>query len=251
MFLFASNIRAVFWVAVVPAGLAVLLIIFGVNDPAGDHADKKAHAPIRFSDIARLDRMFWSVVAIGAVFTLARFSEAFLILKASADGLSFALAPLVLVVMNIVYALGAYPAGALSDNFSTNRLLLLGAGTLVAADLLLAFSTNLFATFLGIALWGAAHGPYTRPVRKACCQARTDSNTRVSLRTLQSRHRSGIIICERHRRLALGLRWSSRYVSRWRELRYRRGFDASGRDSISRLTTGVDRPEWVSSSRSG
>ncbi len=154
MFLFASDMRAVFWVAVVPAGLAVLLVIFGVKDPAGDHVHKTAHAPIRFNDIARLDKSFWSVVAIGAVFTLARFSEAFLILKASAAGLPLALAPLVLVVMNIVYALGAYPAGALSDNFSTSRLLLLGAGTLVAADLSLAFSTSLFTTFLGIALWG-------------------------------------------------------------------------------------------------
>ncbi len=154
LFLFASNIRAVFWVAVVPAGLAVLLLIFGVNDPADDHVDKKAHAPIRFNDIARLDRMFWSVVAVGAMFTLARFSEAFLILKASADGLPLALAPLVLVVMNIVYAVGAYPTGALADNVSTSRLLVLGAGTLVAADLLLAFSNSLFATFLGIVLWG-------------------------------------------------------------------------------------------------
>ncbi len=154
MILFASDIRAVFWIAAVPAVLAVLLIIFGVSDPDIDHADKEVRKPIRLSDIARLDRIFWRIVGIGAVLTLARFSEAFLILKASADGLPLALAPLVLVVMNIVYALGAYPAGALSDSFSTNRLLLLGACTLVAADLLLAFSSGLIATFLGIALWG-------------------------------------------------------------------------------------------------
>ena len=154
MILFASNMRAVFWVAVVPAGLAVLLIIFAVKDPAGEAVDKKARAPIRFADVARLDTAFWRVVAIGAVFTLARFSEAFLILKASADGLSLAHVPLVLVVMNLVYALGAYPAGALSDTFRTSRLLLLGAITLVAADLSLAFSSGLTGTFLGIALWG-------------------------------------------------------------------------------------------------
>jgi MFS family permease len=112
-------------------------------------------APIQLKDIARLGGAFWTVVAIGTVFTLARFSEAFLILKASADGLPLALAPLVLVVMNIVYALGAFPAGALSDHFSAGRLLLLGAATLVAADLSLAFSSNLIGTFLGIALWGA------------------------------------------------------------------------------------------------
>ena len=154
MYLFASNMRSVFWVAVVPAGLAVLLVIFGVRDRDCDHDDKKPRAPIGFTDIARLDGIFWTVVAIGAVFTLARFSEAFLILKATADGLPLALAPLVLVVMNIVYAFGAYPVGALSDNFSTSRLLLLGAGTLVAADLSLALSSSLIGTFLGIALWG-------------------------------------------------------------------------------------------------
>ena len=154
MIVLASDIRAVFWVAAVPAGLAVLLIIFAVNDRDRQRGDGEARAPVRLNDIARLDKDFWRVVAIGAVLTLARFSEAFLILKASADGLSLALAPLVLVVMNIVYALGAYPAGALSDSLGTNRLLLLGACTLVAADLLLAFSSSLITTFLGIALWG-------------------------------------------------------------------------------------------------
>ncbi|MGB5346018.1 MAG: MFS transporter [Woeseia sp.] len=154
MFLLASDMRAVFWVAVIPAGLAVLLIIFGVKDPAAVGDEKNASAPVRFADIARLDRGFWSVVVIGVVFTLARFSEAFLILKASADGLPIALAPLVLVVMNIVYAGGAYPAGALADHFSASKLLLLGAGTLIAADLALAFSASVPGTFVGIALWG-------------------------------------------------------------------------------------------------
>lgn len=154
MYLLASNVRAVFWVAVVPAGIAVLLVIFGVKDDGSDHDDKEARVPIHFKDIARLDKTFWSVIVIGAVFTLARFSEAFLILKASAEGLPFALAPLVLVVMNIVYGLGAFPAGVLSDNFSAKKLLLLGAATLVAADLSLAFSSGLAGTFVGIALWG-------------------------------------------------------------------------------------------------
>ncbi len=155
MLVFSGDMRAVFWVAVVPAGLAVLLVVFGVRDRAGEPDDVKVQAPIRVSDVAGLSGTFWNVVAIGVVFTLARFSEAFLILKASADGLPMALAPLVFVVMNVVYALGAYPAGALSDSFGNSRLLLLGAGTLVAADLLLAFSTSLFGTFSGIALWGA------------------------------------------------------------------------------------------------
>lgn len=154
MFLLASDMRAVFWVAVIPAGLAVLLIIFAVKDPEVDRDAKNVSAPVRFADIARLDKNFWSVIVIGVVFTLARFSEAFLILKASADGLPMALAPLVLVAMNVVYAVGAYPAGALSDHFSAGRLLLLGAGTLIAADLALAFSAGLPGTFAGIVLWG-------------------------------------------------------------------------------------------------
>lgn len=154
MFLFANNLRAVFWVAAIPAGIAVLLVIFVVRDHNCDDEEKKAHAPMRFQDIAFLGRTFWSVVAIGAMFTLARFSEAFLILKASTEGLPFALAPFVLVVMNIMYGLGAYPAGALSDHFGTSRLLFLGAATLIAADLVLAFSSGLVGIFVGIALWG-------------------------------------------------------------------------------------------------
>lgn len=100
--------RAIFWVAVVPAGLAVLLVVFRVRDRACEPDDAKAQVPIRFSDICRLSGTFWNVVAIGVVFILARFSEAFLILKASAEGLPIALAPFVLVVMNIVYALGYF-----------------------------------------------------------------------------------------------------------------------------------------------
>lgn len=153
MFLFAGSMRAVFWVAVIPAGIAVLLVIFAVRDHVRDD-HKKTHAPMRFQDIAGLDRAFWSVVAIGAMFTLARFSEAFLILKANAGGLPVALTPFVLVVMNVAYGLGAYPAGALSDHFGSSRLLLYGAAALIAADLVLAFSSGLVGIFIGIALWG-------------------------------------------------------------------------------------------------
>jgi len=154
MFLLASDMRAVFWIAVIPAGLAVLLVLFGVKDQAGHDAEHAARIPIQFKDVTRFGKEFRTVLVIGTVFTLARFSEAFLILKASADGLPFALAPLVLVAMNIVYALGAYPAGTLSDHFSSSRLLIFGAVTLIAADLVLAFSSSLYGTFLGIALWG-------------------------------------------------------------------------------------------------
>ncbi|MDH5261342.1 MAG: MFS transporter [Gammaproteobacteria bacterium] len=154
MYLLASDMRAVFWIAVIPAGLAVLLVLFGVKDQVGHDAEHAARIPIQFKDVTRFGKEFQTVLVIGTVFTLARFSEAFLILKASADGLPFALAPLVLVAMNIVYALGAYPTGTLSDHFSSSRLLIFGAVTLIAADLVLAFSSSLYGTFFGIALWG-------------------------------------------------------------------------------------------------
>lgn len=154
MYLLAGDMRAVFWIAVLPATLAVLVVLFGVRDHKSHGDAGEARAPIRIREIVRLSGPYRTVVIIGTVFTLARFSEAFLILKASAVGLPFALAPLVLVAMNLVYALSAYPAGALSDHFTGSRLLLLGAGALVAADLTLAFSKSLVGNFLGIALWG-------------------------------------------------------------------------------------------------
>jgi len=154
MYLLASDMRAVFWIAAIPAALAVLLVLFAVKEHTSHDADSSARVPLRIQEITQLGKRFRAVLMIGAVFTLARFSEAFLILKASADGLPFALAPLVLVAMNIVYALGAYPAGALSDHCTSSRLLACGAVTLLAADLVLAFSSNLYGTFLGIALWG-------------------------------------------------------------------------------------------------
>lgn len=155
MALFAGDMRAVFWIAVIPAGLAVALVVVGVEDRTGDAQAQKARAPIRISDIKQLDNAFWGVVAIGVLFALARFSEAFLILKANAEGLPLTLAPLVLVVMNVVYALGAYPAGALSDALNARGLLLLGLAALIAADLLLALVPGLAGAFVGIALWGA------------------------------------------------------------------------------------------------
>lgn len=155
MFLFSNDMRAVFWVAVVPGLIAVLLVVLGVEDHAHGQAAGHARSPIRLRDLAQLGRAFWTVVLIGVVFTLARFSEAFLVLKATAEGLPLALAPLVLVVMNIVYGLGAYPAGVVSDSFGSRGLLMTGIGALIGADLALALIPSLFGAFLGIALWGA------------------------------------------------------------------------------------------------
>lgn len=154
MMLFADNMRAVFWVAVIPAALAVICVLVGVEDRGSAAASVTARPPIQWRDLTKFNLPFWTVVAIGVVFTLARFSEAFLILRACSEGLPLALAPLVLVVMNLVYALGAYPAGALSDRIPARGLLLAGMSALIAADLILALAPGLIGAFLGIALWG-------------------------------------------------------------------------------------------------
>lgn len=156
MAIFADNMRAVFWAAAIPAAIAVLCVVFGVDErqrTAG--AVDLAIPPVRLKDLAGLDRAFWTVVAIGAAFTLARFSEAFLVLKANREGLPFAFAPLALIVMNLVYMLGAYPAGALADRVSPAILLVFGLAALIAADLTLAVAPGLQGAFAGIALWGA------------------------------------------------------------------------------------------------
>jgi MFS family permease len=152
MGLLANDMRMVFWLALFPALIAVALVIVGVEDRGASEAS--ARAPIRVRDLKRLDTGFWSVVAVGVAFTLARFSEAFLVLKASAEGLPLAFAPLVLVAMNVVYALGAAPSGALADRVPARRLLLWGLAALIAADMALAFGDGLLAAFSGIALWG-------------------------------------------------------------------------------------------------
>lgn len=153
MALLANDMRIVFWLALIPASIAVALVIVGVEDHAASETEAKP--PIRLGDLKRLSAAFWSVTALGVIFTLARFSEAFLVLKASDEGLPLVLAPLVLVVMNAVYALGAAPAGVLSDRISARTLLLYGLTALVAADVALAFVPGIWGAFVGIALWGA------------------------------------------------------------------------------------------------
>ena len=155
MIVFANDMRAVFWVAVIPGVLAVLCVIFGVGDAPREPGEQHVPPPVKLADLGQLRGAFWAVVGIGVVFTLARFSEAFLILKAHDEGLPLALAPAVLVVMNLVYALGAYPAGALSDSVRARHLLLGGLVILIAADLVLALTQGVAGALVGIALWGA------------------------------------------------------------------------------------------------
>lgn len=153
MVYFQDDMRAVFWVAVLPAVISAIIVLLWVKEPQG-RGETISRAPLRFQELRQFEKSFWTVVGIGVVFTLARFSEAFLILRAGQGGLPIALAPLVLVAMNIVYSLGAYPAGILSDRVQPKLLLQWGLLCLILADALLAFGETLISVFIGIALWG-------------------------------------------------------------------------------------------------
>lgn len=158
MLLLAGDIRAVFAWAVVPAVIAVLLLILGVDEPKRSATHKAARLPIRWAEVRDMGPPFWSVVAIGVVFTLARFSEAFLVLRAQGVGLNATLIPLVLIVMNVVYAAVAAPAGSLSDRMDRRLLLAAGLGVLILADVVLAFGTSIGGVLVGVALWGGHLG---------------------------------------------------------------------------------------------
>ncbi|WP_332778219.1 MFS transporter [Polaromonas sp.] len=153
MLLWTNDFRAIFWVAIIPASLAVALLVFGVREPERPQGTLRTN-PISRNNLRRLRGPYWWVVAIGAVFTLARFSEAFLVLRAVQGGLPLAYTPLVLVAMNVIYALGAYPFGRLSDAMSHTRLLGWGLLVLIAADALLAWSSHWACVGAGILLWG-------------------------------------------------------------------------------------------------
>jgi MFS family permease len=156
MLLWANDFRAVFWAACVPAMLCVALLVWGVREP--ERPDRAPGAirtnPISRANLARLSSAYWWVVAIGAVFTLARFSEAFLVLRAEQGGLPLAATPLVLIALNLVFSVGAYPLGRLSDSVSHTKLLVAGLLVLIAADGLLAWSNQGAVFWTGVALWG-------------------------------------------------------------------------------------------------
>ena len=158
MLLWANDFRAVFWVAVIPGMLAVALLLFGLREPETPASTARRSNPIRRANLIRLGPAYWRVVVIGAVFTLARFSEAFLVLRAQQGGMALALIPLVMVAMNGVYALCAYPFGKLADRVSHTRLLLGGLVVLIAADLVLASSNHWSIVLAGVALWGIHMG---------------------------------------------------------------------------------------------
>lgn len=152
------EIRTVFWIAVFPAMIATALVVFAVTDTPPAHMVKRVNWPIQRQDLARLSRPFWTVLLIAVLMTLARFSEAFLILRVQSFGLALALVPLVLVLMNVAYALSAYPAGLLAERAQPPHVLLLGMTALMAADILLAASTGLWMASGGVLLWGLHMG---------------------------------------------------------------------------------------------
>jgi MFS family permease len=151
---FAGEIKAVLWVAVAPALISVLLLVVAVREPKAWGSAASPKERLSWTDAGRLSRRYWLVVALGATFTLARFSEAFLILRAQDVGLGIGYVPAIMIVMNVVYALGAYPAGAAADRLAARTLLAFGLGVLVLADGVLALATTPAAAFVGAALWG-------------------------------------------------------------------------------------------------
>lgn len=159
MLVLAGNIRAVFAWAVVPALVAVLLLVFGVQEPKSPSGPHSAvRPPIRWTEVRGIGMGFWGVVALGVVFTMARFSEAFLVLRAQDAGLPVALLPAVLVVMNVVYSIAAAPAGSLSDRIDRRLVLVAGLACLVLADLFLALGDGVPSVLIGVALWGLHMG---------------------------------------------------------------------------------------------
>lgn len=148
-----NDVKAVFWVAVVPALIAVTLLATVVKEP-GQTAISRGAARVRLRDMAHLGPGFWFVAGLGATFTLARFSEAFLVLRAQSVGMSMVSIPAVIMAMNIAYSCFAYPAGRVSDRVNGRTLLLYGLMVLVVADVILATATSIVAVVLGAILWG-------------------------------------------------------------------------------------------------
>jgi MFS family permease len=157
MLVWSDNFRLAFWLAVIPGLLAVALLTFGIEEPAREPGAKRVN-PIRWDNAKQLGARYWWVVVVGGVFALARFSEAFLVLRAMGSGVPIALVPLVMVAMNVVYALSAYPFGKLADTMSHTPLLVAGLVVLIASDVVLAHGTHWAVVLAGVALWGLHMG---------------------------------------------------------------------------------------------
>lgn len=157
MFLWDNDFQSIFWVAVIPAMLSIVLLAFGLKEPKAPIARKRTN-PLRRENLKKLSAAYWWVVAIGSIFTLARFSEAFLVLRAQQMAIPLFAIPLVMVAMNLVYSLTAYPFGKLSDSTSHSKMLQWGLLVLIAADIVLALSNHWSTLLAGVALWGIHMG---------------------------------------------------------------------------------------------
>jgi MFS family permease len=159
MLWFADNFRSVFWLAVIPAFAAVLLLVVGVHEPKPPAGGKAGNgARMTFADVGRLPLRYWWIVAIGAVMALARFSEAFLVLRAQSTGMALAWVPLVIALMSLVYAIVSYPAGVAVDQNRQGMLLSGGFFALIVADLMLANASSIGGVLAGTAVWGVHMG---------------------------------------------------------------------------------------------
>jgi MFS family permease len=158
MLKFRGDFRKVFWAATLPAFVSVMLLGALVREPSGASPAGQARPRLHWKELKHFSRSFWFVVTIGGVFTLARFSEAFLLLRAKSLGLGNDYVPFVLVLMNVFYALSSYPAGQLSDRMDRRAVLAAGAVALVAANLVLARASDLIALVVGVSIWGVHMG---------------------------------------------------------------------------------------------
>ncbi len=151
---FNDNMRTVFSFAIIPAIIAVAVLVLAVKEPAGSAQPHDAKSPISWSDVRSIGTPFWIAVAVGVLFTMARFSEAFLILRGASAGIPLMLVPFVMIVMNVVYSIVAAPVGSLSDTLGRKPLLASGIAVLIVADLVLALLGNIAGVLIGVALWG-------------------------------------------------------------------------------------------------
>lgn len=152
-----NDFSLLFWIAAIPGFLAVGVLFFGVHEKERSESIRPM-SRLQFSDLKNFKKDYWLVVLLGCIFQLSRFSEAFLILKGKELGLPIESSPLVFIVMNIVYALTAYPIGNLSDKIGRSFFLIMGFIILIVADVLLATTSSIYLTFIGIALWGLHMG---------------------------------------------------------------------------------------------
>ena len=153
-----DNFRLVFWIALIPAYLSIIVLLIVVKELPFNHGTEKRRRPISRGDLVALPTAFWWVIAIATLFSLARFSQAFLVLKAHNVGVDAAFVPMVLVVMFLVFSAVAYPFGMLADHMDRRIQLAIGAVVLVCADIVLASAGSIWLTALGAALWGLQLG---------------------------------------------------------------------------------------------